>query len=90
MKEKYMKPHIRIEYFSLNQSVATSCGWNSNDYYGKPGHGDPYSCTWTEITGDVYWATPAACGEENVVSGDLEIGEGCYNAPSGSQQIFAS
>lgn len=90
MKAKYEKPCINIEYFVLNQSIATSCGWNSTDYYGKPGHGDPNSCAWIDVDGEKYWASPSACGEENVVGDDFVVAEGCYNAPSGLNQIFAS
>lgn len=90
MKSKYEKPRIVIECFTLSQSVASSCGYNKDNYLGRPTHADIYTCAWIEVDGEKYWATAEACGEDNVVSGDIEISEGCYNAPSGSKQIFAS
>lgn len=88
MKKTYMKPSITMEYFTLNQSIAMSCGWTSDKFYGHPTHGDPSSCAWVDAGGERYWtATPTCDGE---YATDLDVGEGCYNAPSGSQQIFAS
>lgn len=88
MKKAYVKPRITVEYFTLNQSIAQSCGWNADDFYGKPTHGDIYSCAWVDAGGERYWTATPTCGD--AYSPDLDVGEGCYNAPSGSQQIFAS
>ena len=35
MKKTYTKPALRLEYFTLTQSIARSCGWND-------GFGDVY------------------------------------------------
>lgn len=88
MKKTYVKPCITVEYFTLSQSIATSCGWNSDDYYGKPMHASPNSCAWVDVTGERYWTSQPTCDDS--YSTDIEVSEGCYNAPSGSQQIFAS
>lgn len=88
MKKAYVKPRLTVEYFTLNQSVATSCGWTADKFYGHPTHGDIYTCAWVDVTGERYWTTESTCGGS--CSPDLEVSEGCYNAPSGSQQIFAS
>lgn len=88
MKKTYVKPRAVMEYFTLSQSIAQSCGWNSENYYGSPTHADITVCGWKEVTGDVYWASTSACSI--IVDADFEVGEGCYNAPSGSNQIFAS
>ena len=88
MKKTYMKPSITMEYFTLNQSIATSCGWTSDKFYGKPTHGDIYTCAWVEADGEKYWTVTPTC--DNAYSADLEVSEGCYNAPYSSQQVFAS
>ena len=88
MKKTYEKPRAMMEYFTLSQSIAQSCGWNSDDYYGHPTHGDPYSCAWVDASGERYWTSTPPCG--GAYSTELDVGEGCYNAPSGSNQIFAS
>lgn len=84
MKKTYVKPCITVEYFTLNQSVAQSCGSS----YGQPLHGSPEACAWVDASGESYWTTVEICG--GVYDPNIEVGEGCYNAPSGLHQIFAS
>lgn len=88
MKKTYMKPSITMEYFTLNQSIATSCGWTSDRFSGKPTHGDIHTCAWMEADGTMVWTATPPCG--GAYREDLEVSDGCYNAPSGSLQVFAS
>lgn len=88
MKKVYVAPRIAVESFKLNQTIATSCGWTSEKYFGHPTHADIYSCAWVDATGEAYWTAQPHCGDS--YSEYLDVGEGCYNAPSGSQQVFAS
>lgn len=88
MKKAYVKPRITVEYFALNQSVATSCGWTADKFYGRPTHADIYSCAWVDVNGESYWMSRPPCDDS--YSENLEVADGCYNAPSGSQQVFAS
>lgn len=88
MKKAYVKPSLTVEYFTLSQSIATSCGWTEDKFYGHPTHGDISSCAWEDVTGERYWTSTPTCSD--TYSPDLEVADGCYNAPSGSQQIFAS
>ena len=89
MKKTYVKPRAMMEYFTLSQSIAKHCGWNSDDYYGSPTHADNTVCGWRDAAGDVYWTSGAACSI--IVDANYEIvGEVCYNAPTGSNEIFAS
>lgn len=91
MKAKYEKPRIAIESFTLSQSIAQSCGYNKDSYFGHPTHGDVFTCAWVEADGEKYWTQAATCGADNIVDSSFEgIAEGCYNAPSGSKQLFAS
>ncbi|MCI6520286.1 hypothetical protein MR478_02825 [bacterium] len=88
MKKTYMKPSITMEYFTLNQSIATSCGWTSDKFYGRPMHGDPTNCAWVEADGTMVWTATPTC--DGAYREDLEVTDGCYNAPYSSQQVFAS
>lgn len=89
MKKTYKKPRIKMEYFTLNQSIATSCGYKDEDYTGRPTHAEKGSCGWDDGFGEVYWtSTEAGCSGE--YSEDLVIGEICYNTPNGQPMIFAS
>ncbi|MDI9241822.1 hypothetical protein [Fusibacillus kribbianus] len=88
MKKMYVKPCITVEYFTLSQSIAQSCGWTSDKFYGKPTHADIYSCAWVDASGERYWTSTPTC--DGSYGEDIQVSEGCYNAPSGSQQIFAS
>lgn len=87
MKEKYSKPCLNIELFTLSQTIATHCGYNKNTYYGHPNFSSISSCGWVDPVGMIYWSN-AKCNV--AVDDDFETSEGCYNAPSGSHQIFAS
>ena len=88
MKRTYTKPSFAIEHFTLTESVASSCGYNKDSYFGMPTHDDKYNCGW-KIDGEIYWFdADHTC---NVLVGEeFEYEEYCYNAPSGVMTIFAS
>lgn len=88
MKKTYVKPRITVEYFALSQSVAKSCGWTADKFYGHPTHADIDSCAWVDAAGESYWVSEQVCGAS--YSEELEVADGCYNAPSGLHQVFAS
>ena len=89
MKKTYTKPALRLEYFTLTQSIARSCGWNDEGFIGFPTHGDETTCGWNDGFGQVYWVAPSACGEVSYPP-DFDFAEVCYNSPNGQPQIFAS
>ena len=89
MKSNYVKPQLRIEYFSLSQSIATSCGWSMGSSLGTPMHASPSSCAWSMPSGENVWMSAAnLCDDE--YPEDFHVGDACYNAPSGIAQVFAS
>lgn len=88
MKKTYTKPALRLEYFTLTQSIARSCGWRDEDYIGFPTHGDNTTCGWDDGFGEIYWVEAPPCG--GAYSPDLDFAEVCYNNPNGQPQIFAS
>lgn len=88
MKKVYKKPMIAMEYFTLNQNIAVSCGYNDENYFGHPTQADKTNCGWDDGFGEIFWVTVGPCSDN--YSPDLEIGEVCYNAPAGVATIFAS
>ena len=91
MKKTYTKPALTLEYFTLTQSIAISCGWKDEDYIGFPTHGEKSTCGWNDGFGGVYWTSTTICkGAEIGYPEDFPVGEVCYNNPNGQPQIFAS
>lgn len=93
MKEMYVKPQLHVEHFTLSQSIAQSCGWNDDGFYGRPTHEDIHRCGWEEFDdddkSDIFWTSSSShCKMQ--VGDDYVVSEGCYNAPNGNGQIFAS
>lgn len=91
MKKTYMKPFARVEYFTLCQSIARNCGYNDESYWGKPTHSDIVGmnpCGWQELDGTIIWMSAPACSGD--FSADVEVSEGCYNAPTAANAIFSS
>lgn len=91
MKAKYTKPQLCVEYFSLTQSVAMACAWNSqvDTGLGYPTHGEPSSCAWVEpAAGEKIWMSTPICDGD--YPENLDGGNFCYNAPAGNVQVFAS
>lgn len=89
MKKQYSKPGIIIEDFKIAQNIATSCGINpgTGTNYGKPGHGDPYTCEWNDGI-DAFWTDAVInCTTKET---DFEVGGFCYNNPESGYIVFAS
>ena len=92
MKETYVKPQLHVEYFTLSQSIAKSCGYVDESYIGAPTHSEPGvdGCGWRTNNDDsssiVIWSD--GC---NIPGNDnTQVDDGCYNAPSIAGAIFAS
>lgn len=84
----YVKPQLHVEYFTLSQNIADSCGVpGGGTTLGRPNSGEPGSCGWA--VGDiVLWMAAPGCNE---YLGDNETFEGiCYNNPSSGYAIFGS
>ena len=89
MKKVYEKPMVRLDYFTLSQSVAVDCGYSDDKYTGFPTHRDKNSCGWNNgITGEVYWTSTPACSDAYLELED--VGEVCYNNPDGGKAVFSS
>lgn len=91
MKEVYEKPVLRIERFTLSQSIA-SCGAAHDSSLGHPNHWSKSECGW-KVGDEVYWSSVPGCGEdEDDVYPEgwdgLEIA--CYNNPDGDTTVFSS
>lgn len=88
MKEAYEKPIIHVEYLTLSQTVASSCGVApGGGSLGKPTWGDKYSCGW-DVGGIILWTVEPSCN--NILPEDAEVDIGCYNNPNGGSGIFGS
>lgn len=87
MKERYTKPSFSIELFTMTESIASSCGGSTGDPDIGPTHSDIYSCGYREWE-EIYWLNTDNC--TSVVDEYFETEVGCYNAPNGGTQIFAS
>lgn len=93
MKRVYEKPRVAIEYFTLAQSIAVSCGYSEDKFFGHPAQGDKSACGWDNglDLGAVYWVvgTTSNCtvdtAQDAVISDKI-----CYNEPAGGAAIFAS
>ena len=89
MKSKYMKPVLRIETFSLTQSVAQSCGWDLGASYGRPLLNHPHGCAWEDESGDaIFVDANSACAM--VWDIDSDVNGACFNAPTNPNQLFNS
>lgn len=90
MKERYVKPDLRVEYFTLSQSIADSCGaGNLGNEFGKPAHQEKGACGWDlGFGGMVIWAERPACTE--LLDPNGSFNGICYNNPEGGFSIFGS
>ena len=88
MKKEYSKPTLRVEHFSLSQSIAVNCGWTDENYLGSPTHKDKYTCGWNDGVGNVIWLSSPTCGK--LEGPDYVHEEYCYNNPTGLLTIYAS
>lgn len=88
MKQKYVKPAMMLEQFSLSQNIAKTCGdgnWKDNTI-GKPTHGDFDVCKW-HMGNITLWSQSLSCDIEYDGS---DYGAACLHNPSGDNAMFAS
>ena len=101
MKERYVKPELLMESFSLTQTIARNCGDTHTGSFGESNHYNENTCQWVIGDGEdaIYLFFVGACDDSWAIGdpepGDDEIAgdfiEGlCYNNPSGGQEIFSS
>lgn len=89
MKRTYIKPEIRMEHFTLSQSIASCTGvTGGGSTLGKPSHWDKSTCGW-DLGGYIVWTEPNSCPDEQA-SPDEVIDGVCYNNPSGHVVAFSS
>ncbi len=88
MKQKYVKPAMVLERFTLTQNIARDCG-PANREWGQPTFGDEANCGWKVPGTDmILWVYSPACNE---LYGPDDPFEGiCYNNPEGGMPIFGS
>lgn len=88
MKEKYVKPEIFIERFSLTQNIAAACGAVENGSLGTPTTGDRTSCKWDLGNNMSIFTSAANC---TIPLGDNDTFEGvCFNAPNSNITVFGA
>lgn len=99
MKERYVKPQLLFESFSLSQTIAKDCGVVHGSPLGEATHYSVYNCMW-DVGG--YTVFFDHCGDEQVPmpeEGEYEdiyeyvaevFGVECYNNPGGGQMVFSS
>lgn len=89
MKEKYVKPAIFIERFSLTQNIASGCAGST---LGQPHNNatDISNCAW-DMGGIILFNTDA-CDVPGGIK--LQVGDTfeavCFNAPNSSLAPFAT
>ena len=99
MKERYVKPQLLFESFSLSQTIAKDCGDTHDSTLGESTHYEVTTCMW-DVGG--YTIFFDHCGDEQIdmpeegeyddiyeyVAEVLEVE--CYNNPDGGQMVFSS
>lgn len=88
MKAVYKKPSVRIEYFTLSQSIAT-CNAFQDSTVGGPGQGDKVVCGW-DMGNVIVWTGEGESNCNMPWGEDDEFSGVCYNNPSGGNSIFGS
>ena len=93
MKEKYVKPALYVESFTLSQSIAMLCGkegeisryrWNM---HGLPLSESDSTCAWDAGGGWLLFHEGSTCNWNM----DEFTWEGiCYNSPNDSTPLFSS
>lgn len=93
MKEKYIKPVVVYEDFSLTQTIATDCGDTHTSTLGESNHYTIETCQW-DANGVLVFFTEvdgSACDDGPWDYTDFyEINGYCYNNPDGGAEIFSS
>ena len=99
MKERYVKPLLLFESFSLSQTIAKDCGDTHDSTLGQSNHYNADTCNWVIGEGDdaivLFFYDACADAEElgfdEEYPGTLDDVEGlCYNNPDGGQMLFSS
>lgn len=87
MKAVYKKPVLRLEYFTLSQSIA-SCGDFSDSTLGEPGNHQDRTCGWDMGNVTIWTGQGDSC--DLWWGADDEYNGVCYNNPNPGLQIFGS
>lgn len=92
MKERYIKPMIYFESFSLTQTIARDCGDTHTGTLGESNHYDETTCEWDLGGFTIFFLTDGdRCDDGPDEPGDeYEIDAFCYNNPDGGREIFSS
>ena len=95
MKDKYYKPKLFVETFTLSEHVAGACGNggfmdkdNEDPYMQGPTARDTTSCKYKTGNGDYIFNSNCDVSPDVIGTDDYEIM--CYNLPAGSFVIFGS
>lgn len=89
MKQKYVKPTLIVERFTLTQSIATSCGAPGGTGFG-PNHANAINCTWSAYDVE-FFITSNNCYEGPESNEDIfELDGYCYNNPTDQFAMFSS
>lgn len=89
MKEKYVKPTLILERFTMTQNIASGCA-PRNEEWGYATHSDKSTCGWALPDGvNIAWL------EGTTVCNDFygefdEVYGVCYNNPESGMTIFGS
>lgn len=87
MKEKYTKPVLRMEMFTLTQNIAQTCGSFEGSTVGRPTSGDSNSCGW-DMGNAIVWVEAPACTMPWPADG--EFAGVCLHNPNGGVTVFGS
>ena len=90
MKEKYVKPVIMIERFSLTQSIAVACGSSVVNPLAKHNHSDAFSCAWIMPEGSVFTNADHGCVDIEPDPDNVDFWNYCYNNPTADMLMFGS
>jgi len=83
MKEKYTKPLLAVELFSLAQTAGRDC--NTSIPADQLNMGDPGACVW-----DLGGGTTVFIAGQNCTIDGENMGVGCYNNPGEGSYVFRS
>lgn len=89
-KKKYIKPTLRMEMFTISQSVANTCEITpaSNGTMGKANHSSEGSCGWDLGNFSIWIGDNTNCTIPEL--SDADVNGVCYNNPSNGTNIFSS
>lgn len=91
MKQKYEKPMILIERFTMTQSIAGMCSIGDSDEWGMPNSTSKDTCGWTMPDGyTTIWTSSVGNGCGIAMGPEDEFMGVCYNNPDGGLTVFGS